>query len=66
MLDLGVYDLEDFSFGCNGSCSDFGSFGAKSFGCFAVCEACCVDAYIELCSEDCAAGCERTYACVRY
>ena len=37
------------------------------FDCGSLCgEACCVYAYIELCSEDCAAGCERAYAGVRY
>jgi hypothetical protein len=66
MLDLGVYDFEDFSFGSDGFCCDLGCFCAETISCFAVCEACCVDAYVELCSEDCAAGCERAYACVRY
>ena len=63
---LAIRDLEHLSLCCYGCCGDLGCLSAKALGFLAVSKACGVDAYVELCSEHCAACCECSYTCVRH
>ena len=62
--DYGVYDSQDICFSCDGLCRDFCSLCAKSVRSFTVSKAGCIDAHVELCSEDCASCRKCTYSCI--